>query len=480
LSVPAPMSVVPTIWVRARSGPNLADLVAAPDTTQAHGDSDSVDVLGSAYAATDGDPTTAWTAQQRVVQHKTPPTLTLTLPQPTEVTGLRLTPTSSSVPAHPTMVAIDLGDGPQARTLGSSGPQTLSLNPRVTDTVTVSLLDWKDVIDRTALGFDQLKPPGLAEIAVLDTDGTPIAAADAAHNRGRDISVDCEHGPIIAIAGRFVHTEVHTTVGALLDGAPVSARPCDSEPILLPAGQQELVISPGPQFVVDGAQLAGPLAAQSTTATPVTTGGWGPARREVNVGDAHTPRVLVVPESINVGWVARTSTGDRLKPLAVNGWQQGWVLPAGTSGIITLSFAPNSLYRVGLAGGLALLPLLALLAWWPQRRRQTDPAAYPWTPGIWAAVPVLAAGAAIAGVAGVAIFAAALGLRWVLRKRPQRRDSATLWLSASGLTLAGAALSRHPWRSVDGYAGHSAGVQLLALISLAALAASTVTPAAER
>ncbi len=264
------MSVVPTIWVRARSGPKLADLVVEPDTTQAHGDSDSVDVLGAAYAATDGDPTTAWTAQQRVVQHKTPPTLTLTLPRPIEVTGLRLTPTSSSVPAHPTMVAVDLGDGPQARTLETSGPQTLSLKPRVTDTVTVSLLDWKDVIDRTALGFDQLKPPGLAEIAALDTGGTPIAAADAARNRGRDITVDCEHGPIIAIAGRFVHTEVHTTVGALLDGAPVSAQPCDSEPIQLPAGQQELVVSPGPQFVVDGAQLAGPLAARSTTATADT------------------------------------------------------------------------------------------------------------------------------------------------------------------------------------------------------------------
>ncbi|HXS85718.1 MAG TPA: DUF3367 domain-containing protein, partial [Mycobacterium sp.] len=85
LSVPAPMSVVPKIWVRARSGPKLADLIAEPDTTQAHGDSDSVDVLGAAYAATDGDPTTAWTAPQRVTQHKSPPTLTLTLPQPTEV-----------------------------------------------------------------------------------------------------------------------------------------------------------------------------------------------------------------------------------------------------------------------------------------------------------------------------------------------------------------------------------------------------------
>ncbi|MGB9307399.1 MAG: hypothetical protein WCB92_28085, partial [Mycobacterium sp.] len=55
------------------------------------------------------------------------------------------------------------------------------------------------------------------------------------------------------------------------------------------------------------------------------------------------------------------------------------------------------------------------------------------------------------------------------------RDRATVGLSAGGLILAGAALSRHPWRSVDGYAGHSASVQLLALISLAAVAVSVVS-----
>jgi arabinofuranan 3-O-arabinosyltransferase len=44
------------------------------------------------------------------------------------------------------------------------------------------------------------------------------------------------------------------------------------------------------------------------------------------------------------------------------------------------------------------------------------------------------------------------------------------------MILAGAVLSRHPWRSVDGYAGHAAGVQLLALISLAAVAAAVTIP----
>ena len=50
-----PISVTPTVWVRARQGPNLADLISAPGKARAMGDSDVIDVLGSAYAATDGD-----------------------------------------------------------------------------------------------------------------------------------------------------------------------------------------------------------------------------------------------------------------------------------------------------------------------------------------------------------------------------------------------------------------------------------------
>ncbi len=218
-----------------------------------------------------------------MVQHKTPPTLTLTLPRPTEVAGLRLLPSQSSLPTHPTLVAVNLGDGPQVRKLEVGQPQTLSLQPRVTDTVTLSLLDWQDVIDRNALGFDQLKPPGLADVAVLGADGRPIAPADAARNRSREIVVDCDRGPVIAVAGRFVHTSIRTTAGALLDGGPVRAVACDRDPIALPTGQQELLISPGEAFVVDGAQLstAGGAAAGSPSVTPAATGAWDASRREI-------------------------------------------------------------------------------------------------------------------------------------------------------------------------------------------------------
>jgi arabinofuranan 3-O-arabinosyltransferase len=65
-------------------------------------------------------------------------------------------------------------------------------------------------------------------------------------------------------------------------------------------------------------------------------------------------------------------------------------------------------------------------------------------------------------------------VRYLLRHRERLRDVVTVTTTAGGLILAGAVLSQYPWRSVDGYIGHSAGVQLLALISVAMLAASVV------
>src|SRR6185369_5649616 len=120
--------------------------------------------------------------------------------------------------------------------------------------------------------------------------------------------------------------------GALLDGDPIPAKACGPDPIALPSGQQELLISPGAAFVVDGAQLVGPAGRQlpSAATNPVRTGAWSADHREVDVPPSQASRILVVPESINPGWTARSADGTELSPVTVNGWQQGWVVPAGT------------------------------------------------------------------------------------------------------------------------------------------------------
>jgi arabinofuranan 3-O-arabinosyltransferase len=89
---------------------------------------------------------------------------------------------------------------------------------------------------------------------------------------------------------------------------------------------------------------------------------------------------------------------------------------------------------------------------------------------------VLAAGGLIAGIGGLVVFGTAMVLGYLLRGRIRLRDRVTLAASACGLIAAGALLSRYPWRSVDGYLGHSPWVQLPALIALGALAASTQFP----
>jgi arabinofuranan 3-O-arabinosyltransferase len=272
-----------------------------------------------------------------------------------------------------------------------------------------------------------------------------------------------------------VQTSIHTTVGALLTDEPIAAVPCQREPIALPAGSQELLISPGDAFVVDGAQLntehaGGP--SPPAAVTPARVGTWGPDRREVYTGPASPRRVLVVPESVNPGWVAQSADGTPLTPIVVNGWQQGWVVPAGLAGTIVLTFPSNALYRAGLGWGLALLPVLMLLALVRPRRRVDDDApATTWRiPPAAAATALLASGWLISGWVGVVVFGAALGVRRLVS--PRRAGRVTVGTTAAAFILAGALLSRYPWRSVSGYVGHSWVVQLPALIAIGALAAS--------
>lgn len=72
-------------------------------------------------------------------------------------------------------------------------------------------------------------------------------------------------------------------------------------------------------------------------------------------------RIIWVPSSTNPGREL-TLAGEKLQPITVNGWQQGWIVPAGASGLLSYEYAPAADWRNGILLGGALAGLYALVA----------------------------------------------------------------------------------------------------------------------
>jgi arabinofuranan 3-O-arabinosyltransferase len=77
-----------------------------------------------------------------------------------------------------------------------------------------------------------------------------------------------------------------------------------------------------------------------------------------------------VTQSLNRGWVA-TLNGKRLRPVELDGWMQGWRLPADAHGTVELRFAPQVPYLLTLLSGL-LVAVLTMVAAAVVLLRRTD------------------------------------------------------------------------------------------------------------
>jgi arabinofuranan 3-O-arabinosyltransferase len=474
LSVPAPMDVTPRLTVRARQSPELEALLTDPDRPVARGEADVGDLRGSAFAATDADPRTSWVAPEDTVRDPAgpKPTLTVELPKPALVTGLEVTPPMGALPARPTSLSVNLGDGPQVRALDTGTPAgrpiRVRLHPRVTDRIELSIATWNGVLDRTAIGFTQQQPPGLAGVRVLGPDYSAPAPGD------RPITVDCAHGPTLAVAGRIVHTTITATADELRTSAPVSARVCGigntadgveprttpgSGAVALPAGRVDLTVTPTPLFSVDELQLNRTGVAPHPLSAPPGT------------------RLLVVPLSTNVGWRATTRDGHTLTPIVVDGWEQAWLVPAGAPGPITVEFPIDRWYRLAIFGGLLLIPLVVIAL----RRPRTKAGKFPGAPNdspprSWhARIPAMAGLACavylVSGPVAIALTAAGLAARWYY---PWRTPRMLVAVAGIGAALSAAALSTGPWRAPGGYMGGSLWVQFPALVAVVALGISAI------
>ncbi|WP_183408082.1 alpha-(1-_3)-arabinofuranosyltransferase domain-containing protein [Nocardioides pocheonensis] len=215
------------------------------------------------------------------------------------------------------------------------------------------------------LGVAELKIAGLEDERYDLSPGTATGAI-------------CGLGPEVVVDGVVHRTSVSGTVGAVIDGGPLEIAGCSGGPLDLGSGAHTVRFLSTAQFQPTALTLT-PVSndqASSSSAEPdrqVVIRDWTTHDRTVSVA-AGSASVLRIPENRNAGWQASLD-GKALTPMTVDGWQQGFRLPAGAGGTVRLHFAPDSTYRLGLfaGGGLAVVLVgAALVALLLGRRRASQ------------------------------------------------------------------------------------------------------------
>jgi len=254
------------------------------------------------------------------------------------------------------------GSGGQVRTgvvgrPGAAGSATVTFAPMRTSSLTLTFTPARPPVQITEVAIPGVRP--------LTAGGTGTSGGT-----GR-VTLPCGRGPDVSVNGTLVPTRATGTVADLLDGQPLAFSACSGVPV---AHGPNRVVEPSPDaFSVQSVVLraatahlaaAGPAAGTARTAHVLT---WTSSRRVVRVS-ATAASYLTVAQNFNAGWQA-TLHGRVLRPERLDGWEQAWLLPAGSAGRVTLSYRPDGPFRLSVFGGLAALLVIMIIAWAPWRRR---------------------------------------------------------------------------------------------------------------
>ena len=305
--------------------------------------------------------------------------------------------------------------------------------------------------------------------------------------------VDCGQGPTLVVDGHRYPLRITGRNSDVTSVRPVRVSLCtDGGQLSLSAGSHLVSVDQGPtSILVDSLALVGtgpPLSQQPPRGTTVHE--WGSERRTVDIA-AGSRAFLAVRENANTSWTARLG-GTTLTPVRLDGWQQGWIVPAGVGGTIVIENDPGIQYRRGLLIGLGLVLLLVALTVLPDRyrlRRRTDQDAYP----VFPRLPALArralgrggAGAVGAGAdptqppilwTALAMIAVALVAGPVALAVPvlvwigRLRRAALGWIAGLAMLGAGIGVAVAPnSQPGSGQGAFSTAVQLLGAIAFAAV-----------
>ncbi|MGZ6641109.1 MAG: alpha-(1-_3)-arabinofuranosyltransferase domain-containing protein [Solirubrobacteraceae bacterium] len=352
-----------------------------------------------ASSAFDGDPRRAWIAgwiraRGAWLQWRTP--------RARAIRALRLV--RPAVRARfPTRVRV-IADGAAQPPVAVGADGTIPLaSPLRARTVRIAVLD---------AAFAPGTPPQARQrraVGVGEVTGAGVPRARVP--RRGPLRVGCAAGPRVALGGRVVPMRVAGSIEELDAGRPLRAVGCGA-PQALPGGPTT-VRAPAAPWRVDHLRLTSP-AAQPVAVAPagrvLDQGRDGRGARDGVRVAVTRPGWLVLGESYDRGWRATCDGHDLGAPVPLQGFANGWPVPAGCSRV-RFAFAPNRVLLGADAVSLvACLLVLGVLLVRRPRATETLHADLPdAAPVAWPLRRALAAGAAAAVVLGF-VFALRAGI----------------------------------------------------------------------
>ena len=310
---------------------------------------------------------------------------------------------AAGLPSTPQTVEITSPDGTRQASIGSGGLVRFT-TPLTTDRIDVSFPRVRAATIVTSTGQLETLPVRLSRLSVPALAGLRAVTPD---EQAR-FTLACGQGPALTADGRVYQTSVSGTTGELNQYLPLQVRLCSPGGTLsFGAGRHTLTAATPGTFAVTDLSLASTgqapeTAAASGASRAVTIRSWQPDQRQLSIGPG-AASYLEVHENYNPDWAAALN-GHELTPVRLDGWQQGFIVPTGPGGTITLSFRPAAAYHLALAASmLAVAILLAITAWSfigrPRRGAGRDggEGSSPARPRDWSPPPPAAAGASPAG-----------------------------------------------------------------------------------
>lgn len=442
-----------SLTVAPRGGASLTSLVQQERFATVAASSQVVpSPRASAVRAVDGDDSTGWVADA----DDTDPTLSLNWVGQRRISRLAISTDDDLAATAPTKVLLRFPDGTSQEVPIRGGVARFS--PVRTSAVEVHLLGGPRRFSVGYSGGVSELPVGVSEVSV---PGTSLFPTRAGSDR---LSLPCGSGPMVVVDGTPRRTAVRATVAQLLAGDEVPAELCMKRRVKLEPGDHRVTVEGnGPFRAVRLTLTAAPVDVPSASAVPVDDD------RVVVPPASGRSQLVVMEHNENAGWNGEVGD-DRAQPVVLNGWQQGWEVPAA-GGDLRRSFGPDPLYRGGLlVGALLLLGLVACAVVRPRGTATVIPAAGRRVPGRWAGPVTLAAGLALVTLVGgpPGLVAAVAGLL-VTRVTEARVPAAAGAVATAAVVVAGLYFVVEPWAGPSGWAGDRSVPALLVAFALGSL-----------